>query len=413
MNNLDEREMLIRELRERSGDVDGAPIGFEAVRARAGKMQRRRNAVTGLVAAAVAAVALPTGVAVTAALNSGDEPGKDPTIAASPSEEPARPTPTPRPDGTFPLTIEGLPRGAAPDVTYYNGLEGAIVTPGGTVKPPMTYQQAIRYAGGWLALGYAGNGSEMSMLDENMEVGRTFRSGQSFALSNDGTQVAYVEMMDDGSQYLVNAPTSGSDPQAWSFPEFPAIRPVGVADTGAVVYVSGGENSTVGMVTAEDKIRLEGFVSAFDADINTGLVAGMTRSDLLNGSCYGVMDTRVSTSTMKWETCEYSLAGFSPDGRYLMGSQPDFDGMGPSTMVILEADTGHLVAEFSPPKDYPLALFNRTWEDEDTAVAIAIEGLTHTILRFEVDGHVEEAIEPVELDPNFGDVPLWFLGRRW
>jgi hypothetical protein len=112
MNNLDEKDLLARELRERAGDVAGHPVSFTAVRASAKRLQRRRQVVTGAVAAAVAGIALPTGVAVTAALNDN---GTD--TAASPGRRPPRARPTPRVPpplrrAAVPFTIEGPPRPA-------------------------------------------------------------------------------------------------------------------------------------------------------------------------------------------------------------------------------------------------------------------------------------------------------------
>lgn len=80
MNHLDEKDLLARALRERAGDVTGQPVSFQAVRGSARRVQRRRRIVTGAVAAAVATVALPTGIAVTAALTDGAVPER-PIIA--------------------------------------------------------------------------------------------------------------------------------------------------------------------------------------------------------------------------------------------------------------------------------------------------------------------------------------------
>jgi hypothetical protein len=414
MNNLDEKDMLARELRERAGDIAGSHIGFEDVRHSAGRIRRRRNVVTGAVAAVLASVALPTGVAVTSALSGDDGSVDDPIIATSPTATPT-PAPTPRPDGTFPLTLEGLPRGDAPQVPYVDDLSQAVVTPDGALPTEIAYQQVTRYADGWLALGYAGDGAQMFMLDADMEVERTFPSGDTFAVSSDGRHVAYVEILDDGTQYLVNAPIDGSDVQAWSFPAQPVLRPVGHVDAGTVVYQTEDARGTVnaGLVDAEGRTPLQGFTTVYDASTATGLVVGQTRSDLVEGSCYGVMDPAASTTEMLWETCDHSLRSLSPDGRYVAGSIPDFDGMGAPSLVVLDAETREVVVEFSAGRNDPTVLFQSVWEDGDTVLGIVNDGPRFTFARFELDGRVVEAGDPVEVDAAVGDIPVWFGAGAW
>ncbi len=53
MSSHDEKDLLTRELRERSSDVGGHPIGFDAVRKSARRIQRRRQVLAGAVAAVV------------------------------------------------------------------------------------------------------------------------------------------------------------------------------------------------------------------------------------------------------------------------------------------------------------------------------------------------------------------------
>ena len=414
MNDLDEKDLLARELRERSQDIGGHPIDFNAVRGSARAIRRRRNLVSGAVAAMVASVALPAGLAITSGLTTAEGPVEQPSFAASPSATPTSEPPEPRPDGTFRLTTAGLPSGAPPQVPYVDGPGSRVVTPDGPVPADLSYQQVVRYGDGWLALGYDGAGAEMHILDADMEVQRSFPSGDSFAVSNDGSQVAYVEVQPDGSQMLVNAPTNGLDVQSWTLPARPAVRPVGIVDSGTVLYeTQQGTSTALALASAEGTTKITGLVAASDADITNGLIVGQTTSDLLNGSCYGVLDPARSTTSTVWETCDFSIDGFSPDGRYLLGSIPDFDGMGAPTLAVLDARSGEPVVEFRPDRNDQTALFQRTWEDGDTVLAIAVKGNVFSFVRFELDGSISEAVEPVSVDDAFGDVPFWFGNRAW
>src|SRR5205085_3929807 len=108
-----------------------APLSFEDVRGRATSIRRRRRAaVAGGIAAAVALVVLvPTILA-----------GGDGTTSQGP--DPAPPAPTPRADGTFPLTLDG-PTGTAPGVSYLNGPARLLETPDGPVALPTDYEQVL------------------------------------------------------------------------------------------------------------------------------------------------------------------------------------------------------------------------------------------------------------------------------
>jgi hypothetical protein len=253
------------------------------------------------------------------------------------------------------------------------------------------------------------------MLDDSMKVERSFPSSESFAVSSDGSRVAYVEIQDDGSQYLVSAPTDGSDVQAWPFPERPAVEPVGYVDGGTVVYQTTDSQgrTDVGLISADERTPLEGFTTVYDANAETGLVLGQTRSDLVNGSCYGVMDPEASTTSMVWETCDHKLLGFSPDGRFVAASVADYDGLGAPTLTVLDADTREVVVEFAAGRNDQTVLFQGTWEDPDTILGIVTDGVTYMVERFELNGSTELAAEPIEVDPAFGDIPVWFGARAW
>ena len=410
----DPEDLLIRELRERSGDVEGTTVTFHDVRRSARGMRRRRNAVSGAVAAMVAAVAVPSGLAVTGAFD--DEPPVDgPTVASSPTDATPTPEPTPRPDGTFVMTLDGLTRGEDAQVPYVDYPRAALVTPDGSVGLPLVFQKITRYDDGWLALGNGDDGAEVFMLSEDLEVTRSFPSGGSFAVSDDGSQVVYVEIEDDGTQTLVNAPTNGLDPQTWSLPKSPAVEPIGLVDDSSVVYetLAPDGTATVVLATAEGTSELEGFVAGESASVVTGLVIGQTRSDLVDGSCWGVMDPAASTTEMVWETCDYWLKSFSPDGGHIAATVPDADGIGAPTMTVLDADSHEPVVEFSNDRQHQSALFQATWEDDDSVLGIVTEGTTFQVVRFELDGRAVAASDQVDVDPQNDDFPLWFATDAW
>jgi hypothetical protein len=125
------------------------------------------------------------------------------------------------------------------------------------------------------------------------------------------------------------------------------------------------------------------------------------------------MDPEASTTSMVWETCDHKLLGFSPDGRFVAASVADYDGLGAPTLTVLDADTREVVVEFAAGRNDQTVLFQGTWEDPDTILGIVTDGVTYMVERFELNGSTELAAEPIEVDPAFGDIPVWFGARAW
>lgn len=151
--------------------------------------------------------------------------------------------------------------------------------------------------------------------------------------------------------------------------------------------------------------KLPAYLKALSTSPEAAAFAVQT-SDGPDGPCFGVVDA--TSLTKKWTTCDHKLGGFSPDGRYVMATSPLTDGMGPRDVEVLDAGTGDLVAAFTPEKDSQLFMVGVAWETPDTFLAGTYEGTTGTILRMGVDGSLEEAVAPVQVDDVFGDLPFWF-----
>lgn len=402
MSNFDEKDLLTRALRERSSDVGGHPIGLDSVRRSAKRIQRRRQIVTGAVAVAVAGVALPTGIAVTSSLTTGERPSGNSSFAATPTPTPTAPA-TPR--GPVALTTD-LPVGEVPRIPYFE--RGDLVVPDGPVlELDNVYNIVLAYDGGWIAQGYAGDGDQVFFLDEDGRVkGEPQDSGQGIVASADGSHVAYVIIEEDGSQTLVNAPVSGTDPVTWSFPATPAVLPVGFADDDTVVYelMEGGEPQGVftagpGSVTEE----LPGLIGATSA--GGGTVTGVV-SENLGDTCSAVI--AVPGGERLWETCEYSMYRVSPDGRWILASDAYQSGFGFMSMSILDLRTGTPVMEFEQEnRRGQVTLGEFHWEDDGFVVAPVNDKVTWSILRLGVDGSLENAITPFE-DDMTGEWPIWF-----
>ncbi|MGH3372135.1 MAG: hypothetical protein ACRDPR_19285 [Nocardioidaceae bacterium] len=417
MTNFDEKDLLTRELRERSGDVGGHPIDFASVRHSARRIRRRRAAVTGAVAALVAAAALPAGLAITSSIDPAYGPAEQPSVAPTPAPKPApAPAPTPRPDGTFPLALEGLPRGADPKVSYVLAREKVLVTPQQTFDLPAAYSQVTPYREGWLATLGGENGWENVVLDAGMDVERTTLGGAALVPSADGTRVLHSQrdFEEPGRTVVVDEPSvADHERQAltWEAPRNSTVVPVGYLGEQRVVFqTEGGEDPAITLATYDGgptTVPLQGFLRLTSASEAAGLVAGLVSYDPTEGGCYGVMDPAVSTTETLWETCDYSLYEFSPDGRHVIAGTTYFDMWGPSQLAVLDVATGEPVVEFTPERrDTVVQVAQATWEDEDTVAAIVVEGDEMGMVRAELTGALEAVTDTFTAQDM--SLRLWF-----
>lgn len=401
MNNFDEKDALSRELHDRSQDIDGHPIAIESVKQSARRIQRRRWNADSAAAAVVLAIAVPTALSVTTGSERGAEPvGPNPTPTDTQSA-------APRPDGPVQLTTDGLPRGEDPKINYFRFPLGGgqeLVSPDGARPLPVHILGMTPYDEGWIGLGYDGQGEEMFMLDADLQIIDRFPSGYGFAVSSDSSQVAYVRIEEGKSQTLVSAPTTGAEPLTWSFPERPWLSTEGFVSPDTVLYSVGMDGvETFALATADGRTKpLDGFVKVTGANMDNGLVAGQTKSNPDASGCFGVMDPASSTSEMLWETCEYSLSTFSPDGQFVLAGDAYLDGLGARGVSILDAQTGDVAVTYQQRRDSQIV-----WESNDTVIAIADDGLSYTIVRMNTAGDLEAATDRLKWNPSF-DHPYAF-----
>ena len=409
MSNHDEKDLLSRELHQRSAGVGGHPIGLDDVRDRARSIRRRRNAVRGVVAAVVLAVAVPVGLSATDLLGSSGTPAP-PVASNSPQPTPDTPAPTPGPDGSFPLTVHGLSKGEPAGLPYVVAKGDQLVTPDGTFDLPESYAMITPYNGGWLAVGSSQHPGKIIMLDDNFEVTHTDPAGgYELAVSADGSQVAYSVRESNSQVLLVKAPTDGADPVTWliDIPGGESLDPVGFLDNDTVVYQSDVADVMGIARTGGTLTPIEGFRRVDDASEATGMISGLV-SYGIDGGCSGVMDP--DSGKLQWKSCDHSNLRFSPDGRYVVGDASYFDGPGSPTLTILEASTGQEVAHFSPEqRDTVVGVSQAVWEDDDTLLAFVDEGGDQAMVRLGTDGSIEAVTDVVKV-PSMS-VALWFAEK--
>jgi hypothetical protein len=389
MNTTDD---LTRTLREQADHIGGHPIDLDTVRGRARTIQRRRRAGTAAVAAAVLAVVVPVGITLTGGLNNAapqPAPPAEPTIEPAPQQD----------DGSFLLDIEKAPEGALPQVPYIVNDDNRLSTPEGSFELPDGIVQLAPYGDGWMAIqagDFGGVGTRVVELDSDFEptgdavLPEPRLSGPSLVANADGSRLGWVEL-DGDTPLLVNAPTEGGTTIRTRVPgdRHTATSPVGFLADGTLVFTTADPSTfenEFGYVTASGDITsFRGFNTLVSTSQATGLVAGQTQF-LGDGSCSGVTDP-VAGGKLLWETCDYSLGQFSPDGRYIVGLAAYSDGPGSSSLSILDARTGEPVVDYRGPRGRTISGVDQVvWEDGDTVLATVTQGPDQTIVRAELDG---------------------------
>jgi len=419
MSNHDEKDLLTQTLRERADGVGGGSLDLEAVRGRARGIRRRRNALRGAVAAMVAAVAVPGGLAVNTALQTPGDERPDNNIATgtpSPSTVEER-----RLEGPTALTLDGLPQGERPAIPYLavdpaDPERKQLVTPDGVIElddelGPV--QAAVRSGNGWTVLAYPG--PRLHRLDADGQVVGTeqYRANEQIAVSHDGSHLLYV-LVDptDDAQLVTAAPTSGDvEPISWRLPARPYVTPVGFVDDDTAVFEVTDMRGASTIYTArpgEEPQELGGLLTATAA--GDGVVYGVSKVDELEPAvCSAAID--VSSGRQLWETCDHGLhrGGLSPDGQLLLANPGYVDGYGALSLSILDASTGQPVVEFDQTsRNGQVTELDSAWETDGTVLSSIADGPTFALVRYGVEGGSELAIEPIKGTP-FEDMPFWLM----
>lgn len=400
MNTQDDLErQLGQQLSRRASGIDGSPLSMDDVLGRAGQIRRNRRLAAGVGVAAALAVIVPIAITAGGALESKKD------------VDPARPSP-PVQIARTELTLDGLERGEDPGVEYFTP-DGVVLPDEGLQPLDRRYDALVPVTadGSWLA--WDRDGLDLRSHSESFEPQSGSATNGTFVSNSDRSLVAWT-FPETGAQTLIMKSTTNSDDTVvWDFPDSPAVDPVDFAGDRAVLYqtMSEGETDTIGLATegtdGPETVELTGdFVKAISADDVNGLVAVQTRTNKDASGCFGVLDTRTDLRTPIWETCDHSLDEFSPDGRYLLASSPQRSGLGIPSLDIVDARTGVLAASFTPARGSQLQLVGVVWESAETVLAVATEGDETTLLRFGVDGSLEEAVDRLSGVDIFGDLPI-------
>ena len=387
-------EELLRDTLGAKAAEASVDLTLEDIRRGASRRREQRRAVVLLAAAAVlAAVAVPTAVM----LHDDGSPSPTPAPTTPPS---ASPTAT-APSGTASApasrhVLESIPQGRAPGITYLQ--DGVVhLDQGGTTPLPAgtaPVNAFTSYHGGWLVgtgaggpdlvTWYDGTGAKKS---EGPGLGR-------FAVSEDGTRTAYPQ---SGAIHI--GITSGMSDSEQTIPgRADVVWPIGFLRGDALVYQAGN-----GKVAVSGAGTLPGLASASAVSATDDLVAGV------DAGGQTVVVSR--TGQVAWRSAEWSVSGFSTDGRYAAATNGASNGAG-TEVAILDARTGHVVAQHALPGNGavigPQAVMD---VDGSLLVAATDDTLAETVLRLDVDGTLTRATTVFPLDGASDSTYVMFATR--
>lgn len=348
--------------------------------------------------------ALTAATAVLALSACGTQGAPEPGAASATSSESSTPSVTPsapssptKPTSAAPVTGEvvldgSLPAGQTPQIAYLE--PGAILhLPDGSTRQVAQDYLAFALAGDLLAgAWYEEDGSGASHIDLEQE-GQPVQTllGEGLVQSISGETIAW----NGPDQTIQSAWDGGQVEMARKIGQYSTVTAVDGVGTcyeaespvgGCTVYYSPAE----GPARFSHSHGIDDIVGPkvfHVADVASDGATAVGTKFFDEGSCWAVKAG--PTGKFLWETCDHSLLLFSPGGDLVLATDAYLDGLGPSTISILDARTGAERASFRAPNGY---IAGWTWEGPETALIETDGQQDWRLIRINSTGGAETAL---------------------
>ena len=427
---MSDHDDLGRALRDHAETIGAGehPISFDDVRGRAHGIRRRRMAATGLAAAAVLAVAIPTGMVVANRATTQPDlpPAGSPTPQLTTPPDPSTsPNATDDPGNDTKVVVldnNTDTRSTKPGIAYL--VDGGLLVgtadgnvtlrmPDGDEASATRHYDAIARAGdAWLALWRDDQGrSFVDLVERGGIVVDTRRATDTLAESHDGSIAVYgtpdgntVSFSSTDDNLVVTGPDAAK----------PGANPVAVLGSGTckeaepegggctVFFNDNGTNpagyyaSSHGISDQVADLRSVGGVS------KDGWVDGVVSADDF-GSCSVMLD---QDAREQWRTCDYTLGRFSPDGKYVLGHPAYRDGIGDGSVAILDARSGKVLVDYKNDRQAQAFINNAVWDTDGTVLATVFARGSWSLLRLTPQGDLSLVDDLGALGSDMDQVPL-------
>lgn len=389
---------LARELRRRADDVSIPPGLERRARQRARRISRRRRMAGTLAAVATVAIVVPTALSVRSMTPTSPQPADH-----QPSPPPASTTPTSARIEQTRVSLRALDPGAPPRISWVEG-RTFHRTDGVDVELPPGLEEPVP-----VPAGAVGRDRDTPTAPVMSSTGVSVAGGGP-AVSTDGSLLAR-SFLDGKDSRLLVAPTmevpTAENSLVARIPPGKRVSPVGfLGDRDVVSNVAGASGHAIaarrdtfdGSATTPWDVRAVRAVS----EAAQLVVGRVPRSDL--GSCWQVLPA--DGGDPLWETCDYALDHFSPDGRLLAGTSY-LVGTGDRIVGLLEAQTGRITRVFEPTRHGDVE--DVAFEDDSHLLLVVSESGLSAIVRCDFDGFCERA---TDLAPDAGAQTPYAFGRQ-
>jgi hypothetical protein len=427
---MSDHDDLGRALRDRAETIGPGehPISFDDVKGRAHGIRRRRMAATGLAAAAVLAVAIPTGMVVAdrATTRSDLPPAGTPTPQQTTSPSPSGTDESG--DDTKVVTLDNNTDVVSPRPTIDYLVDGSIVStregvtelglPNGDPASASRHYDSIARAGdAWLAHWRDEQGrSFVDFVKRGGIVFDTRRATDSLAESHDGSIAVYGTPGGDIVSFTPiddNLVVTGPDAAR------PGANPVAVLGTGTckeaepegggcTVFFNDNGSDPAGYYATSHGIsdQVAGLRSVGGVS-KDGWVDGVVSADDF-GSCSVMLDQDLRE---QWRTCDHTLGRFSPDGRLVVGYPAYRDGIGDSSVAIIDARTGKVLVEYERDRNAMAFVGTAAWDTDGTLLAPLFAHGSWSLVRMTSQGELTLVAGMQALGAEMEQVPVVLESR--
>ena len=388
-----DEDRLRQALHSQASRAGTGQVDLESVTSRARGIRRRRTAAAALSTAAVLALVVPAGLAITGT------PGDDgaPPVAGPSVDATGDPT---GPAGRMRLDVGRLDAGQSPGVAWLERTT-LVTSSGERVDLARSYRQVAAFGDGYVVQGIADDETGervVEVLDGSGAVTQSFASIDSVAVSDDGTLVVFSDA--EGELSLLEA--GATSPTSLDVQQGQQKLPVAVTGTApcesqcSVYYAVSGPDGGVNVLSVGDgQLESAGPFQRLDAVAPDGRRAGQVSSDTVEATA---CSAALEDGRQLWRTCDHSLGDFSPDGSHLIGTDAYLDGVGRSMVALLDAATGEPVVTYDVDTRAGDLIADWTWEDEEHVLVTLHSDGAWQVVRVGLDGTAEVATEPVPGD---------------
>jgi hypothetical protein len=292
------------------------------------------------------------------------------------------------------LDVSDLEAGARPQVPWAERTSRTRVTIHGlTADTPAPGASPMTFAP--MGSGYVvQHGSELRWIGSDGTPGRrTWRSG-GMAVSAGGEAVAFT-----GARGTVTVIDSEGD-RVLGMAPVPSRRSTSAAGVMGE-YCKEDETSQGCTVFVNSDVRPRSWYTSSHGIVQPTPVRQVTT---VHGRWVGgiarVSDTGTCNVMMRylepaWRSCANRFSAISPDNRYVLGLPAYGDGLGPTTLDLLDLRTGALVRSWTADRRGDSATyFGEMWEDPEHVLIETFQANRCAIVRLGVDGSMEYAAPP-------------------